>query len=330
MQNCPYHAIIKIPVPCEEACPVDAISKNENGKEQIDYGKCISCGACMRNCPFGAMMAKSQVVDVVKHIMSGKHVAALYAPAVAAQFRIQPGQMEAACLAAGFDSCWEVALGADVTSANETREFEERMARGEKMMTTSCCPAYVQAVKLYATPLVPCISGTGTPAHYTAELAKKADPDCVTVFIGPCVAKMREGMDDSLIDYVISVAEIQAIFAAKDIDLAKITAAATDKAPSAFGRNYARSGGVTEAIKAGLKDPSIARPAVINGLNKAGIRQLIRYGDVNSGKIQPAPDEANLIEVMACEGGCIGGPLVVSNPKVALAQLARYSAPVPA
>ena len=55
MQNCPYHAIIKVPVPCEEACPVGAISKDENGKERIDYSKCIYCGACMRECPFGAM-----------------------------------------------------------------------------------------------------------------------------------------------------------------------------------------------------------------------------------------------------------------------------------
>ena len=52
MQNCPYHAIIKIPVPCEEACPVGAISKDENGKERIDYDKCIFCGNCMASVIF--------------------------------------------------------------------------------------------------------------------------------------------------------------------------------------------------------------------------------------------------------------------------------------
>ena len=52
LQNCPYHAIIKIPVPCEEACPVGAISKGDDGKEHIDYDKCIFCGNCMRECPF--------------------------------------------------------------------------------------------------------------------------------------------------------------------------------------------------------------------------------------------------------------------------------------
>ena len=72
LQNCPYHAIIKIPVPCEEACPVGAISKGDDGKEHIDYEKCIFCGKCMRECPFGAMMDKSQLVDVIKHILNGK------------------------------------------------------------------------------------------------------------------------------------------------------------------------------------------------------------------------------------------------------------------
>ena len=142
LENCPYHAIIKIPVPCEEACPVGAISKDDQGHEHIDYHKCIFCGNCMRECPFGAMMSKSQLVDVIKNIMdSGKKVVALYAPAIAAQFNAVPGQLESAFLKAGFDRTWEVAIGADICADNEAREFEERMARGDRMMTTSCCPS---------------------------------------------------------------------------------------------------------------------------------------------------------------------------------------------
>ncbi len=203
MQNCPYHAIIKIPVPCEEACPVGAISKDENGKERIDYHKCIFCGNCMRECPFGAMMDKSQLVDVIKHIMSGKKVVAMYAPAIAAQFRAAPGQLESALVKSGFSRVWEVAIGADITADKEAVEFEERMKEGHKMMTTSCCSAYVRAVKKHVPALVPCISDTRSPMHYTGELAKKADPDCISVFIGPCLAKRREGLDDEFIDYVL-------------------------------------------------------------------------------------------------------------------------------
>lgn len=324
MQNCPYHAIIKIPVPCEEACPVGAISKDENGKERIDYHKCIFCGNCMRECPFGAMMDKSQLVDVLKHIMNGKKVVAMYAPAIAAQFRAAPGQLEGALKQAGFARTWEVAIGADITADKEAHEFEERMEHGDKMMTTSCCPAYVRAVHKHVPELSPCISDTRSPMHYTAEIAKKADPDCISVFIGPCLAKRREGMDDEFVDYVLSIEEIGALFVAKGIDVAKTEAEPGTIIPTISGRNFAVSGGVAESVRIRLKNPEKLKATVINGLNKAGMKQLAQYGKIQSGNAPYTEDCPNLIEVMACEGGCIAGPSVITNPKVASIQLKKY------
>ena len=324
MQNCPYHAIIKIPVPCEEACPVGAISKDENGKERIDYHKCIFCGNCMRECPFGAMMDKSQLVDVLKHIMNGKKVVAMYAPAIAAQFRAAPGQLEGALKAAGFSRVWEVAIGADITADKEAHEFEERMEHGDLMMTTSCCPAYVRAVTKHVPELTPCISDTRSPMHYTAEIAKKADPDCISVFIGPCLAKRREGMDDEFVDYVLSIEEIGALFVAKEIDVAKTEAEPGSIIPTISGRNFAVSGGVAESVRIRLHNPEKLKPAVINGLNKAGMKQLAQYGKIHSGEVPHTEDCPNLIEVMACEGGCIAGPSVITNPRVAAIQLKKY------
>ncbi len=329
MQNCPYHAIIKIPVPCEEACPVGAISKDETGREHIDYSKCIFCGNCMRNCPFGAMMDKSQLVDVMAHMLKKrgkKKVVAMYAPAIAAQFRVKPGQLEAALMQAGFDRVWEVAVGADVCADNEAKEFEERMARGDKLMTTSCCPAYVRAVRVHVPELAPCISETKTPMHYTAEIAKKADPGCIAVFIGPCLAKRREGLDDKLVDYVLSIEEIGALLMAKNIDIASLEPAPLSIIPTASGRNFATSGGVAESVKIRLHDQSILRPAVINGLNKAGMLQLKNFGKIQSGAMPSTPATPNLVEVMACEGGCVGGPSVITNPKVAQVLLKGYVA----
>jgi len=325
MNNCPYHAIIKIPVPCEEACPVGAISKDEFGKERIDYDKCIFCGNCMSECPFGAMMDKSQLVDVIKQIMDGKQVVAMYAPAIAAQFRAQPGQLESALTASGFSKVWEVAIGADITADKEALEFEERMERGDIMMTTSCCPAYVRAVRKHVPELSPCISDTRSPMHYTAEIAKKADPDCITVFIGPCLAKRREGMDDEFVDYVLSIEEVGALFVAKEIDVAKTTAEKGSIIPTASGRNFAISGGVAESVRIRFKNPEKLRAAVINGLSKAGMKQLAQYGKIQTGQVPFTEDCPNLVEVMACEGGCISGPSVITNPKVAAIQLKKYT-----
>lgn len=326
MQNCPYHAIIKIPVPCEEACPVGAISKGENCKEQIDFNKCIFCGNCMRECPFGAMTDRGQLVDVLKHIIAGKKVSAMYAPAIAAQFRALPGQLESALKQAGFSRVWEVAAGADITADKEAREFAERMEHSEMMMTTSCCPAYVRAVRLHVPELSPCVSGTRTPMHYTAEIAKKADPDCVSVFIGPCLAKRQEGLNDEFVDYVLSIEEINALFIAKEIKVTEMEMSAGEITPTASGRNFAHTGGVAEAVRVRLDNPEILKPAVINGLDKAGIRQLKHYGKIKSGAVKHTAETPNLVEVMACEYGCIGGPSVITNPKNAALYLEKYIA----
>ncbi len=324
LSNCPYHAIIKIPVPCEESCPVDAISKNEEGKEIIDYEKCIFCGNCMRECPFGAMMDKGQLVDVIKHIMNGKKVVAMYAPAVAAQFRATPGQLESALLETGFSRVWEVAVGADITADKEAAEFEERMEHGDKLMTTSCCPAYVRAVNIHVPELKPCVSDTHTPMHYTAEIVKKEDPECISVFIGPCLAKRREGMDDEFVDYVLSVEEMGAFFIAKEVEIGKSEPTLGSIIPTASGRNFAVTGGVAEAVRIRLKNGEKLKPAVINGLDKAGMKLLANYGKIQSGEASANDDTPNLVEVMACEGGCVGGPSVIANVKVATMQLKKY------
>ena len=324
-QNCPYHAIVKIPIPCEEACPVGAITRNEEtGHEQIDYDKCIFCGKCMSSCPFGAVMEKSQLVDVIKHIMSGKKVVAMYAPAIGAQFKgAKVGQLETALLQAGFSRVWEVAIGADITADREAAEFAERMERGDKMMTTSCCPAY--AVQIHAPELKNCVSETKSPMIYTAELAKKADPGCITVFVGPCLAKKREGYDNELVDYVLSVEEVNALLTAKEIDVSKMEAKPGKYNPTVSARNFAKTGGVAESVKIRLKDASILRPVVINGLDKNGVKALQNYGKINAGTVPTPPDCPNLIEVMACEGGCIAGPSVIMNPKVGTVLLNMYA-----
>ena len=71
-QVCPYHAIVYIPVPCEEACPVKAISKDEYGVEHVDPEKCIYCGKCLNACPFGAIFDQCAVFDVLNRIKEGR------------------------------------------------------------------------------------------------------------------------------------------------------------------------------------------------------------------------------------------------------------------
>ena len=319
LKVCPYHAIVFVPVPCEESCPTGAIHKNGAGKEEIDYDRCIFCGKCIKSCPFGAVTEKSQIIDVMK-ALTQKETVALVAPAAVGQFPGSIGQIAGAIKKLGFTHIAEVAVGADITAHAEAAELEERLAAGDALMGTSCCPAYVEAVRKHAKKFERYVSHARTPMAYTAELAKKKYPSSVAVFIGPCVAKRHEGLSNPDIDYVITFEELGSLFIGRDIDVAACEEAVFDiGAASAEGRNFPVCRGVSQAVIAAAdpeKETGI-RPVLINGLSRRNISLLNSYGE---GK---AP--GNLIEVMSCEGGCLHGPCVVSNPVVSRMKLKEYT-----
>lgn len=315
---CPYSAIVKVRVPCEEACPVDAIAKDENGFAKIDFDKCITCGRCVSLCPFGAVHGKSQVIDVLKNIKSGKKVIAMVAPAIMGQFSGVPEQLHTAIKGLGFAEIYEVAQGADITSANETVDFKKRMERGDKFMTTSCCAGYVQLVEKHLPEIKPFVSDTKTPLYYTAEIVKNEYPDCVSVFISPCSAKRKEASQNPQIDYVISADELQAWFIATETNVSKCASSEFKNKASKEGREYALSGGVANAVSKLADEKTTLKPHCINGLTKGTVAQLKRFAQ------NCQCEEGNLIEVMACEGGCIGGNATINSLKNAHKQIKDY------
>ena len=145
---CPYSAITNFKRPCEKACKVDAIYMAKDGVATIDSEKCIACGACVYQCPFGATLDVSSITDVIKTIMASENnekfkVYAVVAPAIASQFTYaKPGQVITAIKEVGFYGVEEAALGADIVAYNEAEELQER-----ELMTSSCCPAFVQYIK---------------------------------------------------------------------------------------------------------------------------------------------------------------------------------------
>ena len=317
-QVCPYQAIAKIIVPCENACPVGAIAKDEDGHARIDFDKCISCGKCVSSCPFGAVHKKSHIIDILKSMKEGKKVVAMLAPAIMGQLPCTPKQLKQAILSVGFSDVVEVAEGADITTKNEAAEFVERMEKGDKFMTTSCCAGYNELVEKHVPELKPFRSETKTPAYYTAEMIKKETPEAVTVFFSPCVAKRREAMQNPNIDYVLNFEELGAWFIAMNIQVAECDETAYRKESSAQARNFAVTGGVAGAVNSLLDDDKKAQPYIVDGLNKQSIRDLKKFAKNGSCEF------GNLIEVMACPGGCLGGSSSINAYKPALKQLTNY------
>ncbi len=295
---CPYHAIIYMPIPCEEACPVGAIKKNEHGKEEIDADKCVYCGKCITACPFGAIFELSAVIDVLRSIERKEQVIAMVAPAILAQYAEAPGQVFAAIEKIGFSEVVEVARGAEITARNEAIELKEKLEEGQKFMTTSCCPSYVETVRKHVPGLQPYVSHTLSPLAYTAEELREKYPEAKLVFVGPCVAKRKEARDQNSADYVLSFEELDSILEGMDIQPAKMDGIAV-QSYTKESRGFAQSGGVLGAVLAEKQLENFSAET-INGIDKAVIRQMKQ--------MEKGIVSAQFYEVMACEGGCIAGP----------------------
>jgi [FeFe] hydrogenase (group B1/B3) len=298
-EACPYHAIVYVPVPCEEVCPVNAITKNQQGIEYIDENKCIYCGRCQNACPFGSIFEISNLVDVLKSIKEGQETIALVAPAIMGQYDAHPARVLNAIKKIGFSEVVEVARGAEITTRNEAEELVHKMNEGAPFMTTSCCPSYVELTKKHIEGIRPFVSETGSPMHYTAEMVKKQKPQAKTVFIGPCIAKRKEGIDNEFVDYVLSFSELDTILEAMDINIADSEEISLEKIDYEA-RGFALAGGVIAAVKTQNLKIDV-KTLSVDGLNKKSINLLKAF---SKGK---AP--AQFIEVMACEGGCIAGPV---------------------
>ena len=305
---CPYNAISDVMRPCRRACNAGALSFDEDKKAVIDNEKCIQCGACVYQCPFGAIMDKSSVVDVVDILEKSKidesiHIYAIIAPAIASQFTFAKiGQVVSGIKKMGFHDVIEVALGADMVVQNETKEFIETIEE-IKTMTSSCCPAFVSYIKKNYPELGKHVSSTVSPMIAISRLIKKADPLSKIVFIGPCTAKKMEIKQDDLkgiTDYVLTFEELQAMLDAYEIEISDCEELPLNNA-SYYGRIFARSGGLTEAVKHLVDAQSTSvefKPISCDGLIECEkALKLLKFNR----------STGNFIEGMACAGGCIGG-----------------------
>lgn len=308
MEACPFHAIIFQPVPCEESCPVSAITKDENGIEHIDPKKCIYCGKCMVACPFGAIMERTFMLDVFREIFGDRKVIAMVAPSLGGQFKTDYRKILTAIKKLGFDDVIEVAKGANVTTEHEREELLERLEEGDNFMTTSCCPSWMNLVNKHIPEMRQYVSTTLSPMAYTAQIAKEEYPGCITVFISPCVGKRSEAFRTPEVDFVITYEELEALFNAAEIDLESCEITEFDPTIAPHGRGFAMITGVIESVKKTMDDPSLIKEVVIDGLNKSNIRQLKQYA-------QKGECPGNFIEVMSCPGGCVNGCDTLVNPK---------------
>ena len=321
---CPYHAIIHLERPCEAACGMDAISPGPDGRAVINQDKCVACGQCLVSCPFGAIVDKGQIFQVIQSILRGDQVIAIVAPAFAGQFgkKSTPAKFTAAMKKLGFERVVEVAVGADLCTIEEARDFLEKVPAQQPFMATSCCPAWHAMVHKLFPAQSANISMTLTPMVYTARLVKKTFPACRVVFVGPCAAKKLEAIRADIrsdVDFVLTFEELQGMFEAKDIEVGAMEPEESPSESTAAGRNFAVSGGVAAAVEQVIHEmhPDMeVKIARADGLRDC--RRLMtaaRAGKYNG----------YLLEGMGCPGGCIAGAGTILSLDQAAKMVAKYA-----
>ena len=302
---CPYSAIVNRKRPCQRACKVKAITMKENLSASINYDKCISCGACVYQCPFGAITDKSFILDCIDILKNSKNnteykTYAVVAPSISSQFNYAKlGQVIKGLKELGFHTVVEAALGADMVAYKEAKELSEK-----GFLTSSCCPAFVDYINKFFPALKDDVSHNLSPMAEVAKYIKEREENIKIVFIGPCTAKKAEVQKEEVSKYInccITFEELQALFDSSDIDITELEEDTLDNA-SYFGRIFARSGGLSDAIAEALKEREITdfdfSPVICDGIEECRTPLLKK----SKGLLKE-----NFIEGMACVGGCIGG-----------------------
>ena len=321
---CPYHAIIHLERPCQASCGMDAIGSDEHGKATINQDKCVACGQCLVSCPFGAIVDKGQIFQVIQSILKGDKVIAIVAPAFIGQFSgmVSPGKLVTAMKMLGFDSVVEVAIGADMCTIEEAKDFLEKVPGEQDYMATSCCPAWHSMIgKLFPSESKK-ISMTLTPMVFTARLMKKEHPGCKVVFVGPCAAKKLEAIRADIrsdVDFVLTFEELMGMFEAKEIDFSALEESEGLNEGTGAGRGFAVAGGVAQAVTNLVNEthPDLeVKTARAEGLRDC--RKLMMMA--KAGKYK-----GYLLEGMACPGGCVAGAGTILPVDKAAKFVEKYS-----
>ncbi|NLY20534.1 MAG: 4Fe-4S binding protein [Tissierellia bacterium] len=305
--TCPYSAIVESDRPCASVCGVNAIESDYLGRAKINEEKCVACGRCITQCPFGAIADKSQIYQLIKALKGEQRVYGIVAPSFIGQFGVlaSPEQVFEGIRELGFEDVVEVALGADLTTYHEAKEYLEKVPNEMPFMGTSCCNSWTLMIEKNFPELYEYVSDSATPMVYTAKYIKEKDPDALVAFIGPCISKKLEGLREDVKDYVhfvLTYEELMGMFVAKDIELSEIEIDEKVMDASNLGRGYGIAGGVAEAVKktALLMDPS--RDIKVEGA--ATLQDCMKLMKL----AKAGQRDGYLLEGMACPGGCIAGP----------------------
>ena len=277
---------------CIRSCPVKAIRFSGN-QAHIIGNECILCGHCFVVCPQNA----KEIVDGTEKarvlLQSGAPVYVSLAPSFVANYEgVGIESMRRALKKMGFADVEETAVGATIVKT----EYE-RMLRDEQrdIIISSCCHSVNLLIQKYYPGCLEYLADVMSPMQAHCADIKKRHPEAKTVFVGPCVAKKDEAeYYEGLVDAVLTFEELTNWFRAEGVELEP----ETDDTPESRARFFPTTGGV---LKTMTQDAPGYTYVALDGVESC----IAALKDIESGKIHKC-----FIEMSACVGSCIGGPVM--------------------
>ncbi len=287
---------------CIRECPAIAI-RVENGQAVVIQERCISCGHCVTVCSQNAKRINSDLDLVVNEIIPTGKAVAIIAPSFPASFTNDYLKVPSALREAGFSMACEVAFGSDLVSPVYKLEIE---SNGKQTIISSACPAIYNYIEKYFENLVPKLAKIVSPMIAMGRYIKETyGEDTKVIFIGPCIAKKSEYLDEQVagaVDAVLTFAELKELFSKARISFADLPETNFDPPLALTGKAFPLAGGLikTADIPGDILEKEII---VVEGREK--VEEILN--EIQANKIN-----AKFIDILFCEG-CIQGPAVDSD-----------------
>ena len=279
---------------CIRHCPVKAI-RFSGGQAHIINNECIECGQCFVVCPQDAKSIYSEVSKVKMYMSSGEDVYVSLAPSFVANYNTGIECMREALVQLGFMGVDETAVGATIVK----REYDRLLNEDKKdVVISSCCHSINLLIQKYYPNELCYLADVVSPMQAHCKKLKEDHPGCRTVFIGPCISKKDEAERyEGIVDAVLTFDELSSWLNEQGIILREDK----DDMADTKARLFPTTGGILKTMAA--DNPDYTYIAV------DGVENCMRYlDDIEKGGIHKC-----FIEMSACVGSCVGGPLMENN-----------------